>query len=962
MLVSLRRLTVALALLVVSVTAHAGQAPNQAPQLRIETRMHTGAIWDIDASADGHLLLTGSDDKTARLWSADSGELIRIFRVPISTGAEGRIYAVALSPDGRLAAVGGWDHNYWQNYWTPEAGHFVYVFDTVSGSLLWRLGPLPQVVDVLAFSPDNRRLAAGLADPNHGLRVWDVTTGRFVAYDMGYNASMFGLDFRGDGALAAAALDGSVRLYDPQGNLIARQTVPGGPKPRTVRFSPNGRTLAVAQVDSTNIDLLDGNTLAPVGKFDTSIATNNDIYATGWSKDGKTFYAGGRYLDKDWEYPVLSWHNGQVTVLRDREKNADGGVSDLVTLPGNRFAYASQDSSFGIYGPAGSITQVHPPVIADMRNKYGDQIWTAPDLSAVWFGLKIGNGDPWLFDLSRLSFTPSPAIPGGFIRPNTDAIPVENWLGAFLPTLNGQVLALDPAEMSRSLAVAPDRQSFAVGTDWTINRFGEDGTRLWRKNVEGAVWGVSLSGDGRILIAALGDGTLRWYRYSDGAELLAFFVDVPHKKWIVWTPKGYYAASPGGEDLIGWNVNGKDFDTIPDFFPASRFRAQYYRPDVVQQVLTQMDEDKAIERANAAAGKQTGVENIRGILPAVVEFAEDSLEIDTATPDVTLHYRLRSPSGREITRVEVQIDGRPVTPRSAVPVDETADSKAVALTVPQRDSEVTLIAYIGDQPGVPVSMPIKWKGAAVTAKKPNLYALLIGVSNYANPDLKLQYAAKDARDLGAELERQRGVFYDKVEITELLDADASEIAIESELTKLRKKAKPEDNVIVFMAGHGYTNAAQDFYFLPANADLNPDMLEATAIDGDIIRKGLSRIPGKVVLFMDACHAGNGIQGGVSHVDMTGLANGLSDGASVVMFASSTGREVSYESSQWENGAFTEALLSIMEDKSAYGHDGLLSISELDENLTERVETLTDGKQTPVMTKPGAIKRFFIAAL
>jgi hypothetical protein len=81
-----------------------------------------------------------------------------------------------------------------------------------------------------------------------------------------------------------------------------------------------------------------------------------------------------------------------------------------------------------------------------------------------------------------------------------------------------------------------------------------------------------------------------------------------------------------------------------------------------------------------------------------------------------------------------------------------------------------------------------------------------------------------------------------------------------------------------------------------------------------------------------------------------------------MFASSTGREVSFEGPQWENGAFTEALLAIFDDRSAYGADGKLSISELDEQLTTRVEELTDGKQTPVMTKPGAIKRFFLASL
>ena len=957
------RLTAAaLFFIMAGAVAWADQPPLQDPQLRIEAGMHTAAIWDLDVSADGRLIVTGSDDKTVRLWSADDGRLIRTFRVPIGPGSEGRIYAVAISPDGRMIAAAGWDHYYWQNYWTPSAGHFVYLYDTVTGSLVKRLGPMPQVINVLAFSADGQKLAAGAAHAGIGIRIWQAPFDGLAGYDTNYGDSVFGLDFSPAGTLAAVALDGYIRLYGGDLKLIAKQKAPGGPTPRTVKFSPDGKTIAVGHLDVTSIDLLDGETLKPKGKIDTSQFTNNDLWAVGWSRDGHTLYAGGRYSDRDWEYPIMAWQGGTMSVLRDVEKGPDSGVGDLVTLSGGRVAYASQDSSFGIFGADGSLAQVHSPVIADMRNKYGDQFQTSPDATAMWFGLKIGNVEPWTFDLSKLSFTSTPQVPQGFIAPVTDTVPVENWNNAYLPTLNSMVLALDPAEMSRSLAVAADKSSFVIGTDWTINRFAADGSPLWRRFTQGTVWGVSLSADGAIAVAALGDGTIRWYRASDGTELLAFFAHVPDKKWIVWTPKGYYAASPGGEDLIGWHVNGKGWNDAPDFFPASRFREQYYRPDVVQLVLRELDETKAIELANANAGQKPTDENIRSILPAIVEFAEDTLEIETSTPDVTLHYRLRSPSGREITRVEVQIDGRPATPRSAVPVDETADSKALALTVPPRDSEVTLIAYIGDQAGVPVTMPVKWKGKIVDSAKPNLYALLIGVSDYANADLKLRYAAKDAQDLAVELQRQKGLFYDKVEIKLLLDADATETSIESELAKLRKKSKPDDNVIVFMAGHGFTDTTQDFYFLPANVDVSPDMIAATAIDGDLIRKGLSRIPGKVVLFMDACYAGNGIEGGVSHVDMTGLANGLSDGASVVMFASSTGREVSYEGPQWENGAFTEALLSIFEDKAAYGHDGRLSISELDENLTERVEALTDGKQTPAMTKPGAIKRFFLASL
>ena len=66
---------------------------------------------------------------------------------------------------------------------------------------------------------------------------------------------------------------------------------------------------------------------------------------------------------------------------------------------------------------------------------------------------------------------------------------------------------------------------------------------------------MNISRDGRLVAAPYGDGTIRWHRMSDGKELLALFVHAEDKRFVAWTPKGYYAASPGAEDLIGWHVN-----------------------------------------------------------------------------------------------------------------------------------------------------------------------------------------------------------------------------------------------------------------------------------------------------------------------------------------------------------------------------------------------------------------------
>ena len=72
------------------------------------------------------------------------------------------------------------------------------------------------------------------------------------------------------------------------------------------------------------------------------------------------------------------------------------------------------------------------------------------------------------------------------------------------------------------------------------------------------------------------------------------------------------------------------------------------------------------------------------------------------------------------------------------------------MSVPARDVEVALIAYAGELAGEPARVKLAWAGAAAPAMadllKPKLYVLVVGVSDYAAPGLKLGYAAKDARD------------------------------------------------------------------------------------------------------------------------------------------------------------------------------------------------------------------------
>ena len=175
-----------------------------------------------------------------------------------------------------------------------------------------------------------------------------------------------------------------------------------------------------------------------------------------------------------------------------------------------------------------------------------------------------------------------------FAPPKTSSLAVSDWENNTTPKLNGKPIALKDYEMSRTLAIAPDASRFVLGADFTAARL----SRRWRRAAAKARprhrLGRDIGGDGKLAVAAYSDGTIRWHRLGDGQELLALFVHAKDRRYIAWTPQGYYAASPGGEDLIGWHVN-RGFDTAPDFYPASTFASTYNRPDIVKAALDNVD-------------------------------------------------------------------------------------------------------------------------------------------------------------------------------------------------------------------------------------------------------------------------------------------------------------------------------------------------------------------------------------
>ena len=173
--------------------------------------------------------------------------------------------------------------------------------------------------------------------------------------------------------------------------------------------------------------------------------------------------------------------------------------------------------------------------------------------------------------------------------------------GLSQPRLNGVPLALDRTEFSRSFAILPDTSAVLVGTDTHLRLFStRDARQIAAVAVPAAAWAVTVNAAGTVAVAALLDGTLRWYGLSRDALLdprVALFAHADGQRWVMFTPEGLFDhADRGGKDLVGVHLN-RGHDQQPEWTSFSQAYRALYAPAAVRARLAG---DAAPSRARLA--------------------------------------------------------------------------------------------------------------------------------------------------------------------------------------------------------------------------------------------------------------------------------------------------------------------------------------------------------------------------
>jgi len=292
---------------------------------------------------------------------------------------------------------------------------------------------------------------------------------------------------------------------------------------------------------------------------------------------------------------------------------------------------------------------------------------------------------------------------------------------------------------------------------------------------------------------------------------------------------------------------------------------------------------------------------------------------------------------------------------------------SMRVSVPPRDSTLSIIASTSAGESVPALVRLRWVGSKVTEPPLTLYALVIGINKYQNEALNLKYAAKDADDFEEELSKQKGKAYQDIKVQKLTNESATRNRIESGLQWLADGLKntPNARAVFFFSGHGLTTTPELQSFL-APHDIEPSRPIATAITQSYLFDVLRHLHGRVLVFIDACHAGAGMEDagivGARRLDTNGLLNELGSAQNgIVSFASSKGDQLSLEDDVWENGAFTKVLVAGIGGKALRREgDNRIMTFDLESWLYTEVPVVTEGRQMPSIYIPPQVEPFAVA--
>jgi WD40 repeat protein len=289
---------------------------------------HSGSVWSVAVSSNGQTLVSGSEDKTIKVWNLATGQLSRTL-----SGHSDTVRAIALSSDGRILASGSGDTTI--KLWNMQTGELLRTLEGHSGPV-WSI----------ALSPDGQTLVSGSEDST--IKIWNLQTGDLQRILFGHSGRVFSVALSPDGqTIATGGTDKTIKLWNLQTGEL-RHTLEGhADAVRSIVFSPGGQQLASSSWDRT-IKIWQpqtGQQLRTLEGQTTRMASIAYAPSAGSANSADKPMLAGAGLDKT----VKVWNLQTGKLLSDLSGHSDWVLSVATSPTGQTLISGSKDKTIKIW-------------------------------------------------------------------------------------------------------------------------------------------------------------------------------------------------------------------------------------------------------------------------------------------------------------------------------------------------------------------------------------------------------------------------------------------------------------------------------------------------------------------------------------------------------------------------------------------------------------------------------------
>jgi hypothetical protein len=422
------------------------------------------------------------------------------------------------------------------------------------------------------------------------------------------------------------------------------------------------------------------------------------------------------------------------------------------------------------------------------------------------------------------------------------------------------------------------------------------------------------------------------------AELLfSYFADY-FGGYLAITPDGYYTKSK--------NFSGKVAIMIQDtLYEISQLNDNFYNPNVINSLLLNQSVDNRhkynLQRGLAAPPK------VELLTTDTIKTRGQGFEITPQEEQFNLNIRISSRGGgilgyrmfnnskllHDVTVSEGSNTDTLNASLSVSPVTGNNQIKIVAYSMDNTASEPLLVKYNKTAPEDYI-------------KKPNLYAIMVGINDYQNANYNLKYAVQDMQSFSDTITHISRTLFDSMSIVSFINKTANRNAIADAFKQMGQRAKPDDVFVFYYAGHGISSehdGNSDFHFVLHQVTQMNDAKNCGdyGISGTEFKSFLKNIQAnKQLCFIDACNSGAITKGfDVRSASKENAIAKLNRYTGCAIFASTNQYQYATELDLLGHGIFTYALLQGLSGKAA-GSDCQITVSGIKLFLDNEVPRYT----------------------